>query len=310
MNRLTHTDKGFFRSLQMSKIQFFVFVEGGLDRPFTERLINRVFPKKSWGHAIVSMKEFPSATGGKPALLKLFKILRKQKQLQSIAFGKKMSCLFFADKDIDDILKDRVRSPHFIYTRSYDLEGHLFTFGNLTEAISDACLITNQQASNFIGDPDAWIRHQVINWKEWIALCIISKIHNLSLGCGYTRPSDINPDYTSPTNHESLNDYSHRIQTTLGMSAENFSQLHSKFSTIVENSANLDNPLRYFKGKWLQLLLEKSLEQAARVPDSNINGAGERILSTLVAQVGTKNSCKCCNPFIKNIQNISAFFEQ
>jgi hypothetical protein len=306
MNRLTHSDKGFIRSLQISRGQLFVFVEGGLDRPFADRLIGLAFPNKTWQHQVIGMKEFPSNTGGKAALLTLFQLMRKRRQLDHVAFGKKMVCAFFADKDIDDLTRRRVRSAHFIYTQTYDLEGHLFQSGSLTEAVSDACLVTAQQATALIGNPSAWIRRHATNWKDWLVLCIISHKNNLNTGCSYSRPSNVNQNYLNPTDPTALQLHITTLQQALNISSTQFGRMFRSIESTVLNSLNSTNPLQYFKGKWLQLLLEKYLDAAPAIPDSNFKGASDRIASTLVAQTGTRTPCRLCDPFIGEIQRLGA----
>ncbi|WP_457306884.1 hypothetical protein [Polaromonas sp. P5_E6] len=223
-----------------------------------------------------------------------------------VAFGKKMLCLFFADKDIDDLTRRCVRSPHFRYTSTYDLEGHLFQQGGLIDAVADACSITNHQAAALIGNPSTWIKKSAANWKEWIVLCVISHKHNINTGSTYLRPSNINQNYLRPTDRPALQAHMVALQTALGMTSAQFNRIFSSVASIVDRSLQSSNPLQYFKGKWLQLVLEKHLENGPKVPDSNFNGAGERVLCTLVAQVGSRTPCRMCSPFMAGIQQLGA----
>ena len=284
----------------------FFFVEGGLDRPFVDRMAHIAFPGKTWQHQVIGMKEFPSGTGGKPALLSLFRLLRKNRQLDYLAFGKRMVCAFFADKDIDDLTRKRVRSPHFIYTKTYDLEGHLFHSGNLIDAISDACLVTRQQAAALAGNSNAWLQRHAANWKEWLVLCIISYKNSVNTGCSYKRPSNINPNFLGQTDAAALATQSAALQRAVGVTPAQFQTIFHSIETNVSKSLSSPNPLRYFKGKWLQLILQKHLEASPVIPDANFQGAGERVVSTLVSQAGTRTPCRLCSPFVGELQLLGA----
>ena len=84
MTRLVHSSSGGLRAMQISTAQVFAFVEGGLDRPFVERLL-RLFARSDTKVRVVAIKETTSATGGKPALLEHFRRLRRKGHLLALA---------------------------------------------------------------------------------------------------------------------------------------------------------------------------------------------------------------------------------
>jgi hypothetical protein len=301
MSRLTHTDAGFLRSLQISKARLFIFTEGGLDRPFMERVVNFVFPARIWEHRVIAIKEFPSAAGGKPALLALFKVLRQKRKLSFTAFGKPMVCVVLADKDIDDVSRTRLRSPHLLYTQTYDIEGILFHCGDLLTALADTCLITRSQAMTLVGTTTTWLTNYVNAWKDWTCLAMLSHLHGVNVGCGYKSTSTINPKLIHPTDPVKLAQLISALQAKLGMTADQFNAHYARIEKRFQSSL-ASEPLRYFKGKWLQALLQKHLEARARIPDSNIPGAGDRVMSALVAQVGMQPDCQCCSPYAAALQ--------
>ncbi len=290
----------------MSRVQFFLFVEGGLDRPFGNRLLTSLFLTRTWSHQVIGMKELPSQTGGKPALITLFKSLRRAGKLYQVAFGKPMVCAFLADKDIDDLTNIRVKSPNFLYTDTYDLEGHLFQCGNLVQAIADACLVTPVQASNLLGSQQlGWINEHVQNWKEWTALCIISHRSKVNVGSGYSRPSAVNTGHIGPTDAVALSALSDALKLKLGLTDAEFNKKFARAEALVQASVSAKVPLRFFKGKWLQLILEKYLQSRPRIPDANLIGAGERVVSALVAQAGNHGHCMCCQGFADGVRNLA-----
>lgn len=306
MNRLVHSDVGFWRSLQISDAQFFAFVEGGLDRPFVDRVAGHALSGSNVVHRVVASKELPGGTGGKVSLLSLFKEMRRMRRLDCVSFGKRMVSLFFADKDVDDVRNSRLKSPHVVYTSTYDLEGHLFDCGDLTRAIADACGVTFDQAAAALGSQKHWVAERVANWKEWMILCIISQTRQINCGCTFARPSDINADFFQPTDIVALNIYKAKLQVVLGLSSGDFDRVYSAIESKVNRSIAAREPLRFFKGKWLKALLERHLSTNLLAPDVIKNGIGDRVASTLVAQVGVTAGCACCAPFQTAIAQLTA----
>lgn len=117
MTRLRHTERALARTLQMSRIDIFVFVEGWGDRYFYDKLCRLVSGKFSATFQVRTSQEIGVNTSGKSALLDFFAYLRSKKLLFHEFKGKKLAVVFFADKDIDDIQRIQKRSYHFIYTR-------------------------------------------------------------------------------------------------------------------------------------------------------------------------------------------------
>lgn len=301
MNRLVHSGMGFLRALQISNSNFFAFVEGGLDRPFYDRLLAQTFSVSSIKYEVIAAKELQSGTGGKVSVLNQFRSMRSSQSLSAEAFGKKFVCAFFVDKDIDDITRTQARSPHVIYTPTYDIEGHLFDCGDLHRAIADACGMTRNQAIVSIGNQKNWIDQCVTNWKDWTVLCVISQVRGVNCGCTFGRGSTINPDHTKPADKTMLGNFKTQMRRGLNLSVPEFDKLFSLYDRRMTKSIQANTPLRYFKGKWLKTLLEQHLRQVGAPPDANVNAAGERVTSTLVAQVGLSQNCIFLNQYSRAV---------
>lgn len=306
MTRLTHSKGGFVRSLQMSSASVFAFVEGRLDRAFFDRLFGQVCVPRGLRHQVIAMKELPGAAGGKSMLLSTFQAFRRQGLLMSVAFGKRMACIFLADKDADDYSRRKLRSPHLIYSPSYDLEGHLFTCGNLQRALADSCGITLQQAQYLIPNPETWLANAAETWKDWISLCLISQHWRVNCGCTFDRVSAINVDPFAPPNALQLENFKSALTAELNVTRDRFEQTYSITYRRVEASLNAGNPMKYFKGKWLSHLMQKFLEAKPRPADANFNGVGERLGVTLVAQVAVHANCTCCGPYTAEVSALVA----
>lgn len=296
MVRITHSSNGAIRAMQISSAQVFAFVEGGLDRPFAEKILGAC-GLRSNQFRVFSIKEVNGGTGGKPAVLTHFKEFRRLGRLCENAWGKKSVSVFFVDKDADDFLGVKLRSPHLIYTPTYDLEGALFHFGNVLKALTEACLITTLQALDVLGDVKLWVKGIAENWADWITLCLISQKKKKNTGCTFDRPSCINPDPLKGPAEDKLLQCKEKAANVLCMNAYDFEIYYQSVRRRVICSINSGGCLKYFKGKWLKFILQAAIEAAPRVEDSNKNGVGEKINTALLAQVAIGDNCSCCEHY-------------
>lgn len=296
MTRLTHTESGWLRAMQISSAQVFAFVEGGLDRPFVERLI-RLFAQSDTKFKVIAIKEIHDGTGGKMALLKHFRLLKKKGLLLATKWGKTFLSLFFLDKDADDVLNRKIKSSHVAYTPAYDLEGSLFACGDLSQALADACWITQEQSIALTGDVNKLLSDVSTHWSDWITLCLISQYKRKNIGCTFERISVLNTAPLQPPDASLLEQWKSNLRSTLGCTDVNFEKLYLKFYRVVIQSINVGEPLRYFNGKWLKFVLQKLLESAPKIPDANINSATERALTVLVSHVASHSQCQCCQHY-------------
>src|SRR5438445_2421225 len=139
MSRLFHSWAGFARGMQISRTQLFVFIEGQDNDPyFYSKICESVCVPAGVSYEHRVARELPGGAGGKGALLIFFQYLRRKRLLLSDFKGKRTAAVFFLDKDIDDVLRTRVRSPHVVYTEYYDVENHLFAAADLAEAAAAA----------------------------------------------------------------------------------------------------------------------------------------------------------------------------
>lgn len=293
MSRLAHSPSGSLRAMQISTAQVFAFVEGGLDRPFVERLLTLFVPAPTRVR-VVAIKETPGGTGGKPALVEHFRRLKRKGHLLASAWGKPFVSLFFLDKDADDALRTLIHSPHIAYTPTYDLEGSLFCCGDVLQAVSGACHLTRHQSETLLGDFHDVLETLSKNWADWITLCLISQYKKKNFGCTFDRVSALNSDPNSPPDPNAVAQWKTKAQNELGLSEKSFERLYSRFHGLVAASILAGQPLRYFKGKWLKHALQQRLESQPKIPDSNINGMADRALAVLVTHVAKDTECKCC----------------
>lgn len=284
MTRLIHTARGSVRSRQISDVNFFAFVEGGLDRPFAERVLQKYIPSEI-KYRIQAIKEVTNGTGGKPALLSKYESDKEAGFLLHEDWGKKSINVYFLDKDADDFLGRYIESPHVIYTSTYDVESDLFTTGDLVSALADTCLITNDQAKEIVVENKKWIRDIASNWSDWITLCLISQKYNLSIGCSFERHTDINQDTIGETDSARLGEYQKKAAKKLNISESDFIEHYNKTKDLVTQSIDSNEPLRFLKGKWLKIAIQECVNRHPKVPDANVNSVGDRIMSVLLGHI-------------------------
>lgn len=304
MTRLVHTEQGAARSMQISEAVVFAFVEGGLDRPFVDKILNHILNTDSAKHRVQAIKEITNGTGGKPALIAKFREFSEKNLLKKTAWKKTTISIFFLDKDADDYLNKKIESPHVIYTKSYDLEGDLFQAGDLTLAIADTCLLTHEQAKTVIQDKDSWLKSIALNWVDWITLCILSQKESIAIGCTYDRISDINTKESNKLDVDKLAAYQEKMALELNIPKEDFMQKYGVARQAVINSINNGEPLRFLKGKWLKSAIQEQASKPPRIPDSSTQGIGDRILSVLLGHVAQTMHCTCANRYSVFLKNL------
>src|SRR4051812_4442004 len=138
MGRLIRPPSAFKRYMQMSSTTVFVFVEGFDHDPyFYGRVCDPVLNTLELKYEIVAGWRLQDY-GGKQVLLNFFQYLSTTNCLLSTFNGKRVLCLFFVDKDLDDILNEKIPSQHVVYTRYYSVENYLFVHGDLIDASASA----------------------------------------------------------------------------------------------------------------------------------------------------------------------------
>lgn len=297
MTRLVHSQGGFVRSIQMSSARLFAFVEGRLDRVFFDRLIKRALNTSGLRHQVYAMKELPSTTGGKVAVIEMFLDFRKRGLLKFDAFGKSMVCMFFVDKDADDYTKKRRRSDHLVYSNTYDLEGHIGSCGDLHRALADACGVTHEQSLALVPSPSDFLEKVATQWTDWIALCLVSQKHSVNCGCTFDRVSQINAPPLSTPNTAQLEAFKVAMSTRIGIERDQFDNEFRTARRAVERSLTQNQPMKFFKGKWLAHVLQKHLESRPKPADANLNSVWDRVQSSLLAQIPSTGGCSCCVPY-------------
>jgi hypothetical protein len=280
MSRLTHTASGFLRLMQMSRIRLFVFVEGWSDRNIYDRICRATCEPLSERYEVRTAAELPSG-GGKDALLAFFTFLRRRGALLHALQGKWTGILFFLDKDIDDILRIKKRSPHVVYTEFYDLENYVFAYGDLVRAGAAAASLDEAAVHAALSPSDAWRRRAALAWLDWLVLCVAARKRRAPCKVTYRRPSPLNSAPWSPTDPNVLAAHEAILQTALNESPPAFAALLASVRRTVIRIARHGAIDRVFKGKWYKYFLAHDLVHAARGRQVNAAGLEDRLVEML-----------------------------
>lgn len=281
-SRLIHSERAEKRAMDISSSELFVYVEGGLDRTFSDIVIDEWSRKCGVRYTAKSVKEV-TGTGGKPSLLALFARYKKKGQLNYVAFGKPIKCLFLLDKDCDDYYRRMKRSSHILYTNTYDLEGHLACSVNFFAAYATACHSTPGHVKACIGDFRSWIGDKVLLWKEWIALCMVSGKWRVNTGATFDRVSAVNVPPLALSDPVMVSWFLSGIAVAAGKSEEATKRDFDRAIAAVSMSVMENEPLRYFKGKWLSNVFASAAESFPRLEDARNSCGHDTLMSALLS---------------------------
>lgn len=282
MSRLKRTPSGYIRSLQMSRYNLFAFVEGKRhDSYFYGSICDAACNPRGIKYRIIQSAELPVNTKGKQALIDYFKYLRRKSCLISTFKGKSTGCIFFADKDIDDILRSKLRSFHFVYTEFYEIENHIYNSGDLAEAAAAAASLPPNEVRDGIGNYNDWRKNSAEVWKEWIKLCIFTRCYSLNCVCNFGVKSRINKDLHGQVDPDLYENYLTLTRSNSGFSSIEF---NSKFKKINRKVVKRYSSLKYdkvFKGNWYASFLNNTIKTIAAAKQYDADGLEKRLTSAV-----------------------------
>lgn len=279
MSRPKHSMAGHLMSLQMSRHNVFAFVEGIDSDPFFYSEVCQLACRDyKVTYRVRPVKELPNAAGGKNALIAFYRYARSKGKLR-FTVGKKTTILiFYLDKDVDDLKRRLCRSRHVCYTHFYDVQNHIFRYGDLIKGIAAAASVDPVELRElpiFRGD---WREGVVRRWKQWTALCIVAVKHNVP-GSNYgIAPSSSNQTQETAQYQQKKDD----VAKKLNISQVDIDLKVSLEADKVEKYLRAGTFDRVFKGKWYPSLLENDLRIALHGRSCKLNGLSGRISSTLI----------------------------
>lgn len=288
MNRLRHRLSGFVRTLQISRHSVFAFVEGKkLDSFFYGGICSGACCKNNLSYQIRRARELPYQAGGKSTLIQFYRYLRRNKKLITNFGGKKTALVFFLDKDVDDVLRNKCRSTHVIYTKYYDVHNHLFLNGDLVKAVAAATAIDENEIKHSTLFRNKWCRSAAQRWRDWVILCLFSQIYRVG-NPNYGVSSRINSPINGTVDDNLFKVEVEKAQRRLGWPTNMIRAKLSRVEKIVDRHFANDSQDTVFKGKWYSTLIEQDLRDFFRVTHVDVSGVASRIDSALATTLDYK----------------------
>jgi hypothetical protein len=284
VSRLRHSASGFLRLIQISGANVAVITEGRIDRLFFGSLSKEALRTRHHiSLTIRSVRELPDMdiAGGKNAVRSYFEFLRRRASLTTRLGGKTSLIVFCLDKDLDDLTRRRIRSPHVIYTELFDVESYLFKFGDLCTASSVATSIDLGTIERAIAPASEWLTRVTESWRDWVAICVFEITGSHVATGNYGRcPSPVH-DSSGSVVPEKLARCLTNLQTRTGLPAVEFQQQWGKNCRRVARYYRRGLADKIFKGKWYSWLLLRDLKRLFADRDVDWSGLRDQLSNHL-----------------------------
>lgn len=286
MTRPHHSLGGFRRYMQMSRTRVFVLVEGRrVDRFFYSELLGPICRASGLKFEIVLANRFAEC-GGKRGLLSLHEFLRAGSSLVLSSQTGTSLCIFYMDKDVDDVLGRLVKSRHIVYTPFYTVENLLFAHGDVIRASAAASSLPTEAIGQRIPDSGIWRRARAELWKDFVALCLFSQKNRVNFSCNYGRSTSLlNDPPEAPTNINELNARKDELRELLGLSQGDCERKTRAAFRLVERAYRKGWHELVFNGKWYVGLLAREIELAANGEGYNRQSLPDKLLAALAMSV-------------------------
>src|ERR1039457_2075498 len=280
MKRLRHSAKGLVRSMQMSRAAVNVFIEGEqVDGYFYSKIVYSESPAP-FAYRVIRSNQLPTPGSGKKHLLIYFRLLRRQKQLVIDFKGKRSVVLFFLDKDIDDLSRTMVRSPHVIYTQYYEVENYLYMHGDLIEVSAAAFSADIAEVMRHFGSVSDWTLRAADRWKDWVKLCLAASDCRARGVCNYHSASQVHSaGVLDPTLFSAK---LAEIELASGLSHADFVSKFRRLQAKVNRYYASGDQDRLFKGKWYSIVLSDELAKAGLVTGAASKSMPSKLVSGLM----------------------------
>jgi hypothetical protein len=265
----------------MSTNRLFAFVEGKDTDPFFYSALTRPICQAAGVPFDIVRSDIIAGSGGKQTLIALYLYLKLNHSLiQDVGKSPKW-CLFFLDKDVDDVLRKLVNSPHIVYTPSYCVENLLFVHGELVLAAAAASSLEIDKIAAKIPDPDAWPRQKAEHWEEFLILSLLSHKLGVNCDCHYGRNSSpLNTPAEAPTNRGKADQIKAQLKADSGLPPAKFDQKFRSVSRYVACRYRKGLHDTLFNGKWYVEFLRREINSAAGGKRHN-NPATGTLIATL-----------------------------
>lgn len=246
MTRLRHSAEGYRRLLQISGASLVLLVEGPSDVYFYSRIAAAADLGVTF--AVRPARELPRGTGGKRALLDYFDYLRRRDSLCTELSGKLTATIFLVDKDVEDVLRTRRRSPHVVYTGYYEMENYLFLHGRVLDALAAVMRVEPVTVGHLIAEN--WPEVAAGLWRDWIVICLVTRLLNLNAESNFGVGSRVNTSCAVPADLAAVTARLETIRNASGVDAVRFDGLVRRVRRLVEARFGAGMHATIFRGKW------------------------------------------------------------
>lgn len=283
VNRLHHSYSGHLRSMQMSATQLFVFVEGKQCDPYFFAEICSTALNQQVSYKISTAQEIPGNSGGKQALIAFFAFLRHRKSLVSSLGGQRTACIFFLDKDVDDLQHRKKRSLHAVYAEHYDVQNYVFQHGDLAKGTAAAASVDPRRLEGDLGDAPRWCKHVAMLWRDWLALCLWLLEDGIPCEANYRVLSRVQTRHCGPTNVGSHRAFIRDLAKRTGVPVPELTLRLSLTVDKVERYFARGEHHRIFKGKWFAAILADDVDRIMAGDPYDKHGLAGRLPSAIAA---------------------------
>lgn len=262
MTKPLHSMAGYLRSLQISRYQLFVFVEGIDADPFFFGEVCRVACQgRAIHYRVRPAKELPQAAGGKLALIAFYRLAKSRGKLRFTLGGKTTVLMFYLDKDVDDLMHRLCRSRHICYTQYYDVQNHIFRHADLIRGIASAASVDPVELEEIPQFDTNWCESAARRWKDWIVLCLIGVRHGVP-GPNYRVLSQVNSPLNGPVDSARYQAMKTQFAGHLGLNPIEIDRKIKLTAERVDKCLSGGTFDYVFKGKWYASILEADLRVA------------------------------------------------
>lgn len=304
MTRLTYSTSGFIRSLQMTRAGLNVFVEGRELDSYVYGKLAKAECASSFDYRVIRAEELPAGvSGGKSRLLDCYDRFRRSGKLVIRFKGAVTRCLFFVDKDIDDIKRCKKRSLHVAYTDCYDIEGHLYREGDLVDALAASLSIDPVRVSSAMGSVD-W-RHQAMeSWRAWVTLCVSAQLLQTRTVVNYGVTSQVNPNCCDPADPALVRAHKATLSRACKLPSAERALVYQRAEKIVAERYEAGRADTVFKGKWFPVVIAELAERHFPTEYRRVGGFKQSLTSNLA--VSLRPDEPWADPFRERIRDVLA----
>lgn len=258
--------------MQISSTDLYVFVEGKNSDPYFYANICATTPDLQVNFEICTARQLPGVSGGKQSLISFFTFLRQKNSLITSLGSRKTTCIFFLDKDIDDLKHKKKRSEHVVYTEHYDIQNYIFIHGDLLNGAAAAASVDPGRLRSDLSNATKWCFNIASLWRDWICLCLRCQEDNISCEANYGVLSKVQSRLCGPTDGTKYAAKTRVLARACGLPVAVFRQKLASTLKKVDRYFARGEHHRLFKGKWFAHVLADDIDRIMVGQPYNRNG--------------------------------------